>query len=146
MVDFPNEAENTDSATQVFDDELDELVAFNSYVENILQNYLEDSEAEITPLSQPTEIDPDNVVTLTEEIVEIVSINNEDQDSQDPKYLAQEVLVDKFLARLEELNIGDRANKESTKNITPDSNESIPEIDEFADLEALLDRKPLPEN
>jgi hypothetical protein len=109
--------------TQDFDDELDELIAFNTYVENILEKYLEGSEdteaiAEVDEIAEPTT----------------------EQEPKNPQYLVQEFLVDKFLARLEELNIADKANKLSIEQ----SKDDISELN--ADLEALLDQKPLSDN
>ena len=117
--------------TQDFDDELDELIAFNTYVENILEKYLEDPEdseaiAEVDEIAEPTTDEPTT-----------------EQEPKNPQYLVQEFLVDKFLARLEELNIADKANKLSIEQAKENISELNSEVDEFADLEALLDRKPL---
>ena len=64
---------------------------------------------------------------------------------QRDKYLVQEFLVDKFFARLEQLNNTDKVNQEKEKPQESPS-EIDTEIDEFADLEALLDGTPLNEN
>ncbi len=136
----PNEfiAENQENESQDFDDELNELIAFNIYVENILQEYLESEDENSIELE----------TQVSEDITEDVSSN--DQATEDPKhdtkYLVQEFLVDKFLARLEELNIADRANKATIEQTTENSSEPSSEADEFADLEALLDGNSLPEN
>jgi hypothetical protein len=68
-------------------------------------------------------------------------IGSNDQKIQDAKYLVQEFLVDKFFARLEQLNNADKVNSEKEQ-----PQESPLEIDEFADLEALLDGTPLNED
>ena len=204
------ELETIDSKTQDFDDELDELIAFNTYVENILKEYLEDNEEEFESVDNNVEtaeiveataglkiegnidlslvdgesldaesaepIDPsivfdptqeaimlaqENVEAFTENLPELATqvsediseeineeIDSNDQETKDSKYLVQESLVDQFLARLEELNNADKANKEkeqASETLTELNTENI-EIDEFADLEALLDRSPLQEN
>ncbi len=118
--------------TQDFDDELDELIAFNAYVENILEKYLEDFE----------DFEDTEAIAEVDEIAEPTA----DQEPKDPQYLAQELLVDKFLARVEELNIADKANKLSIEQSKENISELNSEVDEFADLEALLDRKPLSDN
>jgi len=186
------QVETSENASSDFDEELDELIAFNAYVENILQEYLgdfsEDEDAdneiqevediiEISSVSeQATEIAEE--VLIAEEILETAipesieppatletteAIAQDEQETtpennpehKDPKYLVQEFLVDKFLAKLEELNNADKANKTNTENteITPEitfdsnpDNASNPVLDEFADLEALLNRKPLSDN
>jgi hypothetical protein len=132
----PNDfvAEKQENKSEDFDDELDELIAFNVYVENILQEYLEDENENSIELE----------AQIPEDITEDVSSN--DQATEDSKYLVQELLVDKFLARLEELNIADRANKANVGQTTENSSEPNSEVDEFADLEALLDGNPLPQN
>jgi hypothetical protein len=127
-------AEKQENKSQDFDDELDELIAFNVYVENILQEYLENKDENSIELE----------TQVSEDITEDVFSN--DQATKDSKYLVQELLVDKFLARLEELNITDRANKANVKQTTESSSEPNSEVDEFADLEALLDGNPLPQN
>ena len=80
---------------------------------------------------------------VSEESTEEIASN--DQKIQDAKYLVQEFLVDKFFARLEELNNADKVNPEK-KKAQEISSEIDTEIDEFADLEALLDGNPLNEN
>lgn len=180
-----------------FDDELDEMLAFNAYVENILKDYLEDSGEE----SEQIEDDVENTAEIGDlasvevETVEKVLVDQESLDQEipepiyasivfepaveaiaiakegvdafpeklpdvetpvaddiseeipsnaqkprDPKYLVQEFLVDKFLARLEELNIADRANKAAIEQASGNISEEA-DVDEFADLEALLDGK-----
>lgn len=176
----------SENASSDFDEELDELITFNVYVENILQEYLGDSSEDADNENQEVEdiIEISSVSEQATEIAEEVLIAEEiletaipesieppatleteaiSQDAQettsennpehkDPKYLVQEFLVDKFLAKLEELNNADKVNKtntESTPEITFDSNSdnaSNPVLDEFADLEALLNRKPLSDN
>lgn len=181
------QVEIPENASSDFDEELDELIAFNVYVENILQEYLgessEDADNEIQEVEdiieissvseQATEIAEE--VLIAEEILETAipesiespatletteAIAEDSQETtpennpehKDPKYLVQEFLVDKFLAKLEELNNADKVNKtntESTPEITFESNSdnaSNPVLDEFADLEALLNRKPLSDN
>ncbi|BBC24353.1 low-complexity tail membrane protein [Pseudanabaena sp. ABRG5-3] len=181
------QVETPENASSDFDEELDELIAFNVYVENILQEYLGDSNEEIDDENQEVEdiIEISAVSEQATEIAEEVLIAEEiletaipesieppatleteaiAEDSQettpennpehkDPKYLVQEFLVDKFLAKLEELNNADKVNKtntESTPEITFESNSdnesNPPVLDEFADLEALLNRKPLSDN
>jgi hypothetical protein len=186
-----------ETQTQDFDDELDELIAFNMYVENILKEYLADTDeetesvAEVVETSESTAIaeqglveeeswdedisepvdpsivfDPtleminiaqENVEAFAENLPELdtqipeespveIATDSDVQETKDPKYLVQEFLVDKFLARLEELNIADKANKANIEPTTENISEPNPEVDEFADLEALLDRKLSPEN
>ena len=195
------ELERFDSETQDFDDELDELIAFNAYVENILKEYLEDNDEESEDVDNNLEtvqiieatpeldiesnvdqslvnsesldeenaepIDPsivfdpnqemiaqENVESFTENLPAIETqvgeesteeIASNDQKIQDAKYLVQEFLVDKFFARLEQLNNADKVNQEKEKPQESPS-EIDTEIDEFADLEALLDGTPLNEN
>jgi hypothetical protein len=181
------QVETPENASSDFDEELDELIAFNVYVENILQEYLGDSiedadnenqevediieissvseqateiaeevliAEEILETAIPESIDPPAMLEITESIAEDSQETTPENNPEhkDPKYLVQEFLVDKFLAKLEELNNADKVNKtntESTPEITFDSNsdnESNPVLDEFADLEALLNRKPLSDN
>jgi hypothetical protein len=165
--------EATEIKTQDFDDELDELVAFNAYVENILREYLEENEEEAKdkkvlneeipkPVNPSIVFDPAiEAIAIAKEIVEAFTenlpdletqvpaeiteeISSNEQAPQDPEYLVQELLFDKFFARIEELNV-DKANKVTIEQTTEQTTENIsnpnPEIDEFADLEALLDRK-----
>jgi hypothetical protein len=195
------ELESIDSETQDFDDELDELIAFNAYVENILKEYLEDNDEESEGVDNNLEtvqiieatpeldiesnvdqslvnsesldeenaepIDPSivfdpNQEAIAQEKIESFTENlpaietqvdeesteelaSNDQKIQDAKYLVQEFLVDKFFARLEQLNNSDKVNQEKEKPQESPS-EIDTEIDEFADLEALLDRTPLNEN
>ena len=196
-----SELESFDSETQDFDDELDELIAFNAYVENILKEYLEDNDEESEDVDNNLEtvkiieatpeldvesnvdqslvnsesldeenaepIDPsivfvpnqetiaqENIESFTENLPAIETqvgeesteeIASNDQKIQDAKYLVQEFLVDKFFARLEQLNNTDKVNQEKEKPQESPS-EIDTEIDEFADLEALLDGTPLNEN
>ena len=195
------ELESIDSETQDFDDELDELIAFNAYVENILKEYLEDNDEESEGVDNNLEtvqiieatpeldiesnvdqslvnsesldeenaepIDPSivfdpNQEAIAQEKIESFTENlpaietqvdeesteelaSNDQKIQDAKYLVQEFLVDKFFARLEQLNNSDKVSQEKEKPQESPS-EIDTEIDEFADLEALLDRTPLNEN
>ena len=83
-----------------------------------------------------TEKLPDVETPVAGDISEEIPSN--DQKPRDPKYLVQEFLVDKFLARLEELNIADRANKAAIEQASGNISEEA-DVDEFADLEALLD-------
>ncbi|OYQ65517.1 hypothetical protein B9G53_07105 [Pseudanabaena sp. SR411] len=195
------ELESFDSETQDFDDELDELIAFNAYVENILKEYLEDNDEESEDVDNNLEtvqiieatpeldiesnveqslvdeesldeesselIDPsivfdptqeaiaqENVESFTENLPALDTqvseesseeIASNDQKIQDAKYLVQEFLVDKFFARLEQLNNVDKVNQEKEQPQEIPS-EIDTEIDEFADLEALLDGTPLNED
>ncbi|WP_103666587.1 low-complexity tail membrane protein [Pseudanabaena sp. BC1403] len=163
--------EETEIRTQDFDDELDELIAFNAYVENILKEYLEDNDEEALneeALNEeaPEVIDPSIVfdpaieaLAISKESVEAFNENLPDLETQDPaniteeisinenspqdpEYLVQELLVDKFLARIEELNIAGKSNKAAIEQTPENISKPNPEIDEFADLEALLDGKP----
>ena len=195
-----------DNSSNDFDDKLDELIAFNIYVENILQNYLEEPLEEVNEVESITEIaatselvaeiveevlaseetlaesvDPqpifvlepevvvgtnipmdmdtiaDNLLAIktevTEEIPESLFEEEAKNEQKEPEYNEQELLVDKFLARIEALNMAEKANaekanKESLDQVKePVSEVDIsPEVDVFADLEALLDDKPLPKN
>lgn len=195
-----------DNSSNDFDDKLDELIAFNIYVENILQNYLEEPLEEVNEVESITEIaatselvaeiveevlaseetlaksvDPqpifvlepevvvgtnipmdmdtiaDNLLAIktevTEEIPESLFEGEAENEQKEPEYNEQELLVDKFLARIEALNMAEKANaekanKESLDQVKePVSEVDIsPEVDVFADLEALLDDKPLPKN
>ena len=196
-----------DNSSNDFDDKLDELIAFNIYVENILQNYLEEPLEEvnevvesITEIAATSElvaeiveevlaseetlaksVDPqpifvlepevvvgtnipmdmdtiaDNLLAIktevTEEIPESLFEGEAKNEQKEPEYNEQELLVDKFLARIEALNMAEKANaekanKESLDQVKePVSEVDIsPEVDVFADLEALLDDKPLPKN
>jgi hypothetical protein len=79
--------------------------------------------------------DSDDLVTPTEETTET--------QKKSTQYLVEEFLVDKFLARIEELNNPNKDNE----NIQVDNSEPVntsaptPNNDEFADLEELIDRK-----
>jgi len=169
-----------------FDERLDELITFNAYLENILQEYLGDSSEDVDNENQEVEdiIEISSVSDQATEIAEEVLISEEileaaipeliefstsletqviTQDSQkttsennpenkDTKFLVQEYLVNKFLASVDELNNADKTNKPNTENtqlpaeITFDSNanhEFNSVLDEFADLEAMLNTKPL---
>ncbi|MBD2186832.1 low-complexity tail membrane protein [Pseudanabaena mucicola] len=82
----------------------------------------------------------DNLATPTETPVEEIA----EAQKKSPKYLVEEFLVDKFLARLEELNNPDKDNKNTQVGNSEPVNTSEPPTqnnDEFADLEALIDRK-----
>ncbi|GBO52249.1 hypothetical protein APA_5339 [Pseudanabaena sp. lw0831] len=162
--------EASEIKAQNFDDELDELIAFNAYVENILREYLEEKDeesknAESSDEEIPEQVDPsivfdptieaiaiakESVEAFTENLPDVETqvsadiaevLSNNEQAPQDPEYLVQELLVDKFLARIEELNV-DKANKAAIEQTTENISNPNPEIDEFADLEALLDGKP----
>ena len=159
--------EASEIRTQDFDDELDELIAFNTYVENILNEYLEDNDEESLneeSLNEesPEVIDPSIVfdpaieaLAISKESVEAFNENLPDQETQDPaniteeisinenspqdpEYLVQELLVDKFLARIEELNIAGKSNKAAIEQTPENISKPNHDIDEFADLEALL--------
>jgi len=196
------ELEGIDSEAQDFDDELDELIAFNAYVENILKEYLEDNDEdsenivdnletvqtnEATPELQiennveqslvdgesseeesieqidpsivydPTQepITQENIESFIENLPAIETqvadessdeIASNDQEIQDPKYIVQEFLVDKFFAKLEQLNNADKKGSQAKEQIQEIPSEVDTEIDEFADLEALLDGIPLNKN
>ena len=90
---------------------------------------------------------------VTEEIPESLFEGEAKNEQKDPEYNEQELLVDKFLARIEALNMPEKANAEKANEESldqvkePVSEVDIsPEVDVFADLEALLDDKPLPKN
>ncbi|MBD2176104.1 low-complexity tail membrane protein [Pseudanabaena sp. FACHB-1998] len=218
-IDEPTEEEYSPD----FDEELDELVTFNFYVENILRQYLEEPSEEITEMAQNEQVEDqkledqevEDIMEISaiseqateiaeeiliaeliqeeessnqevEEIVEIAAIseqateiaeevlisednleNSIPQSMEVPmetqvnvlntepntepnieaiaseegaKYLVQESLVDQFLAKIEELNIADKANKATGEK---DAKSRVSdEIDEFADLEALLNNNP----
>jgi hypothetical protein len=145
--------------------------AFNAYVENILKEYLNDNDEESKneePLDEetPEQIDPSIVfdqaieaTTIAKESIEAFTENLPDLETQvpidtteevsskekspkNPEFLVQEFLVDKFFARIEELNIADKASKAAVEKTTENISKPDSEIDEFADLEALLDGKP----
>jgi hypothetical protein len=102
-------------------------------------------------------ISEDNLENAIPEIIEapietgLNDLNNKAiAPEEEPKYLVQESLVDQFLARIEELNIADKTNKanlekdlESAATNPKNTGVSPAEIDEFADLEALLNNNPL---
>jgi hypothetical protein len=153
--------ETTEIKTEDVDDELDEMIAFNVYVENILKEYLEENNDGIPEQIDPSIVfDPaieaiaiaqESVEAFTEDLPDVETpvaddiageIPSNDKKTTDPKYLVQEFLVDKFLARLEELNIADKANKAAIKQATGNIPEPEAGVDEFADLEALLDGNP----
>ena len=176
------------------DDELDELIAFNIYVENIIQDYLKEPFTEVEDINEvaaisspvtaiaeeilvseetqaekilesidqspifaqepeaiaeaniPMDVETiaDNILAVKtevfEEIPEEISIDSL-EEKRTTNHLVKELLGNKFLARLEELNIADKANRQPVDQSinTPSS-----EVDEFADLEALINGKPLP--
>ena len=201
--------EISESKPSDFDDELDELITFNAYVENILQDYLGDSSEEsdfenqefkdiqevedimqITSVSeQATDIAEEVLVakeSLETSIPELIEppapieppveaiaqtsetsseeLQDEPTPHKDPKYLVQEFLLDKFLAKLEELNNADKSTTKSNLEAKPEVTEVADqdtaaslindvndenlesEQDEFADLEALLNRNIPEEN
>lgn len=76
---------------------------------------------------------------VNKEIPEALEIDQPEDEEKASEYSVEEILVDKFLARIEELNIADKANKLAPTQVK----EPEPDVDEFADLEILLDRKPL---
>ena len=243
--------EVVDSTSSDFEDELDELIAFNLYVENILQDYLEESLDDATdnpddtnndgvvdiseltatsetataiaedvliaeeileegipetitppptleipkveePTNNPDDTNNDGVVDITEltatsetataiaeevliaeeileegipetvadqstleipdqEIDKNVSVVESQEESkipqepkQSPKYLVEEFLVDKYLAKLEQLNNADK--NESAKESPQKTNTNViqpvePKLDEFAGLDELIDGK-----
>jgi hypothetical protein len=184
-----------DITSSDLENELDELIAFNLYVENILQEYLEESVEDAT--NNPDDTNNDGVVDITEltatseiatAIAEEVLIDEgileegipeavtdqstleiPDQETdkkspveesqekskipqepkQSPKYLVEEFLVDKYLAKLEQLNNADKNNtdknelgKESPEKTNTNVIEPVePKLDEFAGLDELIDRK-----
>ena len=210
------EPEILDNISHDFNEELDELIAFNIYIENILQNYLEEYLEEVNEVESITEMIatselvaeigeevlaseetlaesielqpvfvsepevvvganiPINVETIadnllaiktevTEEIPESLSEGEAENEQKEPKYKEfeykesaykeQELLVDEFLARIQSLNVAEKANAEkANKESLNQAKEPVAEVnvcaevDVFADLEALLDDKPLPEN
>jgi hypothetical protein len=185
--------EVVDSTSSDFEDELDELIAFNLYVENILQEYLEESLDDAT--DNPDDTNNDGVVDITEltatsetataiaeevliaeEILEegipeavedqstleipeqetdknasVVESQEQSKIPQEPKqvakYLVEEFLVDKYLARLEQLNNADKNNadklpKDSSEKTNTNVIEPVePKLDEFAGLDELIDGK-----
>ena len=205
-----------DNISHDFNEELDELIAFNIYIENILQNYLEEPLEEVNEVQSITEmiatselvaeigeevlaseetlaasIDPqpifvsepevvvganipinmetiaDNLLAIKteviEEIPESLSEGEAENERKEPEYKEsaykesaykeQELLVDEFLARIQSLNVAEKANAEkANKESLNQAKEPVAEVnvcaevDVFADLEALLDDKPLPEN
>ncbi|MFN5140094.1 MAG: low-complexity tail membrane protein [Pseudanabaena sp.] len=163
--------EATEIKDQDFDNELDEFIAFNTYVENILKEYLKDNDEESKneePLDEepPEQIDPsivfdpaieatmiakESVEAFTENLPDletqvpidtIEEVSSNEKSPKNPEFLVQEFLVDKFFARIEELNIADKASKSAVEKTTENISKPDSEIDEFADLEALLDGKP----
>jgi hypothetical protein len=163
--------EATEIKAQDFDNELDEFIAFNTYVENILKEYLKDNDEESKneePLDEepPEQIDPsivfdpaieatmiakESVEAFTENLPDletqvpidtIEEVSSNEKSPKNPEFLVQEFLVDKFFARIEELNIADKASKSAVEKTTENISKPDSEIDEFADLEALLDGKP----
>jgi hypothetical protein len=140
-------------ATSELDSELD----IESNVEQSLVNSESLDEENAEPIDPSIVFDPnqetiaqENVESFTENLPAIETqvgeestdeIASNDQKIQDAKYLVQEFLVDKFFARLEQLNNADKVNPEKEQ-----PQESPLEIDEFADLEALLDGTPLNED
>ena len=251
-----------DSTDSDFENKLDELIAFNSYVENILQDYLEEESLDDATNNNPDDTNNDGVIDITEltaisetataiaeevliaeeileedipeitppptlEIIEVEEptdnpddTNNDgvvditeltatsetataiaeevliaeeileegipevvedkstleipDQETdknlfvvesqeeskipqepkQSPKYLVEEFLVDKYLAKLEQLNNADK--NELGKNSPEKTNTNVidtvePKLDEFAGLDELIDgktinQKPVPED
>lgn len=134
---------STQSEIEAIDDipqEEDETSVLNAYVENILQEYLEDQSDEIDSITEPN-------IAIAEavETDDIEAINPEPQaeqqftDSQNrvSSHLLYESLVDQFLEKLEGLNKEERKNQATTEE--PQSEIKVDEVDEFADLEALLD-------
>ena len=210
------EPEILDNISHDFNEELDELIAFNIYIENILQNYLEEPLEEVNEaqsitemiatselvaeigeevlaseetLAKSIELQPvfvsepevvvganipinvetiaDNLLAIktevTEEIPESLSEGEAENEQKEPEYKEfeykesaykeQELLVDEFLARIQSLNVAEKANAEkANKESLNQAKEPVAEVnvcaevDVFADLEALLDDKPLPEN
>jgi hypothetical protein len=61
-----SETEVIDSPSSDFENELDELIAFNLYVENILQEYLEEDSLEEPTTNNPDDTNKDGVVDITE--------------------------------------------------------------------------------
>ena len=186
-----------DSPSSDFENELDELIAFNLYVENILQEYLEEDSLEDATTNNPDDIKDDGVVDIieltetsetatviaeevliTEEVLEegipeaVVDLSNLEiseqeteqnlsiaepekepetpqQPKQSPKYLVEEFLVDKYLAKLEQLNKAEKSELEkNAKNDSEEANtneiqslEPKPVADEFADLDDIISGK-----
>ena len=183
-----------DSPSSDFENELDELIAFNLYVENILQEYLEEESVEDVTANNPADTNNDGVVDIieltetsqtataiaeevliAEEILEegipeaVVDLSTLEiseqqteqklsiaepeeepkapqQPKQSPKYLVEEFLVDKYLAKLEQLNKAEKS--ELGKNDSEETNttgiqplETKPVADEFADLDDIINGK-----
>ncbi len=150
LIQTEQKLEVPESESQDSDDELDELIAFNVYVENILQDYLENDDENSIELETQVPEDSTEDMSSKDQATNDQAANDP-KDSKydpkyDPKYLVQEFLVDKFLARLEELNVADKANRATIEQTMENSSEPNSEVDEFADLEALLDGNSLPEN
>ena len=106
--------------------------------DRIIQEYV----VEEDPISAPEIIDE----IFEQPEIEELSTQSDDQAFKNPKYLVQEFLVDKFLARLEELNSADKATKSNIEETTANTAEPNSESDEFAELEALIGGNRLPEN
>ncbi|NUN63978.1 low-complexity tail membrane protein [Pseudanabaena biceps] len=138
-----SEIESIDDIPQ----EEDEASSLNVYVENILQEYLED---QFDELDSPTDLE----VAIAEAVEDddIEAVNSEPQvekqftDSQDrvSSHLLYESLVDQFLEKLGGLNKEDRKNQATPEE--PQSEIKVDEVDEFADLEALLDSRTFPQS
>ncbi|PZO40616.1 MAG: hypothetical protein DCF19_12060 [Pseudanabaena frigida] len=196
-IDAPTEQDVSDIKLQDLDNKLEEQATFNTYVEKVIQEYLEDPIEQVeevediieiaavseqateiaeevltaeeslttsTPeeIATPSILDlestaeaniapnvetiADNILAIkteVEEASESLSTIETEEDDKSHQNLVEELLVDKFLARIEELNIADKANKVAAEDQIKEANLKN---DEFADLEALIDGKPLPEN
>ncbi|PZV19527.1 MAG: hypothetical protein DCF20_00495 [Pseudanabaena sp.] len=129
----------TEIKTQDFDDELDELIAFNAYVENILNEYLKDPDEESKNVGTKAE-----VISIQESmaIVEEVSTDEESLDEEIQNLIDPSIVYDPAI--IEDLNINDKSNQPVIEQIIENISkpDPDPEIDEFADLEALLNARP----
>ncbi len=158
--------ESTDENNQEVED-IDKVAAISEQPAVITKEVLEDlalSESVPETINQPPFFESEleqigdantemNVESISQNLLgikalvdaesdEIQSESNVVDENNEPQYLVEEVLVDKFLARIEELNIADKANKAASDRVE----NSNSQVDEFADLEALIDRKPHPED
>ena len=110
------ENESVLTATELdteIDEELEELVAFNAYAEQILHNYLIDDPIDEDAISE----NPDNKT--------YIATTDQDETKVKPyQILIEEFLVDKYLAKLEELGRTEKLNPENLnpENLQPENN------------------------
>ena len=95
------------------DEELEELVAFNAYTEQILHNYLTDEPIDEEAISE----NPDNKTY-------IATTDQNEAKAKPYQILIEEFLVDKYLAKLEELGRTEKLNPENLnpENLQPENN------------------------